>query len=421
MESTNELLPHLFRTEYRKVVSVLCKYFGFAQMEMAEDIASETFLAAAQTWGMEGPPPNPTAWLYHVAKNKARTALQREQLFRSRISPEIRKDAAAADRIALDRAAADPAAEIDLSPQSIDDSELQMMFAICHPLIPPEAQIGLSLRILCGFGIEEIADAFLSNKETINKRLFRAREKLREEKIRIELPDPAAIDTRLGTVLTTIYLLFNEGYYSESSNDILRKDLCLEAMRLCHMLIGNPATDQPRVNALLALMCFHASRFEARVSKTGEIILYDDQDQSLWNTELISQGGHYLHRSARGETLSTYHLEASIAYWSTQKTDSPEKWEQILQLHNQLLRINYSPIAALNRTYALARANGKSEAIVEAEKLKLTDSPYYFALLGELYTGIDNGKARDHFQRAMELAKTEAHRRMMERKTDGLC
>ena len=381
-------------------------------MEMAEDIASETFLAAAQTWGIEGPPPQPTAWLYHVAKNKARTALQREQLFRSRISPEIRKDATTA---------ADPSMEIDLSPQSIDDSQLQMMFAICHPSIPPEAQIGLSLRILCGFGIEEIADAFLSNKETINKRLFRAREKLREEKIRIELPGPAAIDTRLGTVLTTIYLLFNEGYYSESSNDVLRKDLCLEAVRLCHMLTRNPATDQPRVNALLALMCFHASRFEARIGKNGEIILYDQQDQSLWNTDLISEGCYYLKRSAHGETLSTYHLEASIAFWSTQKTDGPEKWEQILQLYNQLLRINYSPIAALNRTYALARANGKEEAIVEAEKLRLTDSPYYFALLGELYTDVDNHKAREHFQRAMELAKTEADRRVMERKTHGLC
>ncbi len=375
-------------------------------MEMAEDIASETFLAAAQTWGIEGPPPNPTAWLYHVAKNKARTALNREQLFRSRISPEIRKEAAAAD----------PSAEIDLSPQSIDDSQLQMMFAICHPSIPPEAQIGLSLRILCGFGIEEIADAFLSNKETINKRLFRAREKLREENIRIELPGPAAIDARLGTVLTTIYLLFNEGYYSESSNDILRKDLCLEAMRLCHMLTRNPATDQPQVSALLALMCFHASRFEARINKNGEIILYDQQDQSLWNTDLINEGGYYLNRSARGETLSTYHLEASIAWWSTQKSDTPEKWEQILQLYNQLLQINYSPIAALNRTYALARANGKTEAIAEAEKLKLTDSPYYFALLGELYTSIDNGKATLHFKRAMELAKTAADRRIMEAK-----
>ena len=383
-------------------------------MEMAEDIASETFLAAAQTWGIEGPPPNPTAWLYHVAKNKARTALQREQLFRSRISREIRKEAA------TDRTTADPSAEIDLSPQSIDDSQLQMMFAICHPSIPPEAQIGLSLRILCGFGIEEIADAFLSSKETINKRLFRAREKLREENIRIELPGPAAIDARLGTVLTTIYLLFNEGYYSESSNDILRKDLCLEAMRLCHMLTRNPATDQPQVSALLALMCFHASRFEARINKNGEIILYDQQDQSLWSTDLINEGGYYLNCSARGETLSTYHLEASIAYWSTQKSDTPEKWEQILQLYNRLLQINYSPIAALNRTYALARANGKEEAIAEAEKLKLTDSPYYFALLGELYTGIDNGKATLHFKRAMELAKTAADRRMMERKMEEI-
>ncbi len=374
-------------------------------MEMAEDIASETFLAAAQTWGLEGPPPNPTAWLYHVAKNKARTTLQREQVFRTNVTPAIK---------GLAPGNSDP--EIDLSPQSIDDSQLQMMFAICHPSIPPEAQIGLALRILCGFGILEIADAFLSNKETINKRLFRAREKLREENIRIELPSPAEITSRLGTVLTTIYLLFNEGYYSESGNAILRKDFCLEAIRLCYMLTGNASTDQPQVNALLALMCFHASRFEARVNNKGDIILYEDQDTTLWNTELISRGGYYLSRAAHGDTLSTYHLEAMIAYWSTQKTDSPEKWENILQLYNQLLQLEYSPIAALNRTYALARANGKQAGIAEAIKLKLIDNHFYFALLGELYTNIDNGKASENFQRAMELARTPADRAMMEKK-----
>lgn len=405
MAFTDTLIPHLFRTEYRKIVSVLCKSFGLAQMEMAEDIASETFLAAAQTWGLEGPPPNPTAWLYHVAKNKARTTLQREQVFRTNVTPAIK---------GLAHGNSDP--EIDLSPQSIDDSQLQMMFAICHPSIPPEAQIGLALRILCGFGILEIADAFLSNKETINKRLFRAREKLREENIRIELPSPAEITSRLGTVLTTIYLLFNEGYYSESGNAILRKDFCLEAIRLCYMLTGNASTDQPQVNALLALMCFHASRFEARVNNKGDIVLYEDQDTTLWNTELISRGGYYLSRAAHGDTLSTYHLEAMIAYWSTQKTDNPEKWENILQLYNQLLQLEYSPIAALNRTYALARANGKQAGIAEAIKLKLIDNPFYFALLGELYTGVDDVHARTHFQRAMELARTPADRAMMEKK-----
>ena len=414
MASTETLIPHLFRTEYRKIVSVLVKTFGFAQIEIAEDIASETFLAAAQTWGLEGPPENPVAWLYHVAKNKSKTLLQRDKLFRSKVSAEIRTGAGAAFE------AAAPDISIDLSPQNIADSQLQMMFAICHPSIPREAQIGLSLRILCGFGIEEIADAFLTNKETINKRLFRAREKLREEKIGIGLPPASEIDSRLETVLTTIYLLFNEGYYSESQNNILRKDFCLEAMRLCHMLVNHAPTDKPPVNALLALMCFHASRFEARLNGHGEIVLYDDQDETLWNGELIAQGVHFSTRAAHGDTLSKYHLEAAIAYWSTRKIDTPEKWESILQLYNRLLQIEYLPIAALNRTFALAKANGKQVAIVEAEKLKLVHNPYYFALLGELYSGIDQEKAREHFGQALELARTPADQQTMRRKIEAL-
>src|SRR5258706_3207186 len=238
-----ELIPHLFRTEYRKIVSALCKRFGFDQMEIAEDIASDTFMTAAQTWGLNGVPQNPAAWLYHVAKNKAKTYLHRNSFFENKIAYEIKKTFSDFHE-----------EEIDLSPQNINDSQLQMMFAICHPSISPEAQIGLSLRILCGFGIEEIADAFLANKETINKRLFRAKEKLREEKIKIELPNPSEIDERLATVLRTIYLLFIEGYYSESQNKVIRKELCFEAMRLCNMLAENKCTNKPRVNALLSLM-----------------------------------------------------------------------------------------------------------------------------------------------------------------------
>jgi RNA polymerase sigma factor (sigma-70 family) len=420
MASTDPLIPHLFRSEYRKIVSVLLKTFGFGQIETAEDLASETFLAAAQTWPLEGPPENPVAWLYHVARNKSKTLLQRDKLFRGKISPELQSGAAAAFGAAATFGAGAAGQEIDLSPQSIADSQLQMMFAICHPSIPRESQIGLSLRILCGFGIEEIADAFLTNKETINKRLYRAREKLREENIAIGMPPPAEIDSRLDTVLTTIYLLFNEGYYSESQNDILRKDFCLEAMRLCHMLIDHPPTDKPPVNALMALMCFHASRFEARTNSRGEIVLYDDQDEALWNGGLIAQGVHFSNRAAHGNTLSKYHLEAAIAYWSTKKIDTPEKWQHILQLYNHLLQIEYSPVAALNRTFALAKANGKQAAIIEAEKLQLVHNPYYFALLGELYTGIEQEKARQHFGRALELAKTPADQQTMRRKLAAL-
>ncbi len=234
-----------------------------------------------------------------------------------------------------------------------------MMFTICNPVIPVEAQIGLALRILCGFGIEEIAEAFLNNKETINKRLFRAKEKLREENIKIELPDEVEIDTRLEAVLITIYLLFNEGYYSSTQNQNLRKELCLEAMRLNYLLLENATTNKPSVNALLSLMCFHASRFEARITESGEHILYENQNRDLWNDDLIAKGNYCLIESAKGQEISKYHLEASIAYWHCTKIETPNKWEIILQLYNRLLHIEYSPIVALNRTYALAKTSGK--------------------------------------------------------------
>lgn len=401
------LIPHLFRTEYRKIVAVLCKRFGFDQIETAEDIAGDTFLTAAQAWGLNGVPAQPVAWLYSVAKNKAKNHLQREGLFENKISPDIKSNAPGSYE-----------ADIDLSPGNINDSQLQMMFVVCHPSISAEAQIGLSLRILCGFGIDEIAAAFLTGKDTINKRLFRAKEKLREEKIQVELPGPAEIGGRLSSVLRTIYLLFNEGYYSVSQNRTLRRELCLEAMRLCTMLVENKSTDTPAVNALLSLMCFHASRFDARLDKQGEIILYEEQDTSLWNTDLISKGGYFLHRATGGDTVSKYHLEAGIAYWNTQKADTKEKWENILQLYNRLLQIDYSPMAALNRTYALSKANGPQEAIAEAEKLQLQDNHFYYSLLGELYTGIDDKKAKQHFEKALSLAKTPADRQAIRRKTD---
>ena len=407
--STDVLLPQLFRTEYRKIVSVLCRYFGFERIEMAEDIASDTFLTASETWGLKGVPPNPTAWLYTVAKNKAKNHLHRTALFDATIAPELRLTTPQAEE-----------ADLDLSPQNINDSQLQMMFAICDPRIPPDAQIGLALRILCGFGIEEIADAFLTNKETINKRLFRAKEKLRAEHITLEPPDPVAVERRLPTVLRTIYLLFNEGYYSVSGNTTLRKELCVEAMRLCTMLVENAETNKPQANALLSLMCFHASRFAARIDANGEVVLYDDQDTNLWDPDLIRKGEYFLNCAATGDTLSAYHLEAAIAYWHTRKSDTKEKWEHILQLYNHLLQIEYSPVAAMNRTYALSKTNGKLEALREAEKLELTDSHFYFLLLGELYTDLDNGKAAESYRRALSLARSEQDRKTIRKKLERI-
>jgi RNA polymerase sigma factor (sigma-70 family) len=409
MPGDRELIPHLFRTEFSKITAVLSKLFGLEHIEIAEDIASDTFLLAAETWGMKGIPENPVAWLYTVAKNRAKDYLKHHHIFMDKVSPGLQQNARANYEV-----------DIDLSEQNITDSQLQMMFAICTPLIPVEAQIGLSLRILCGFGIEEIADAFLSNKETINKRLFRAKEKLRAEKVRLEIPSANEIDRRLEAVLTTLYLLFNEGYYSVSQNTTLRQDLCLEAMRLNFLLVENKNTGKPAVRALLALMCFHASRFEARTGPTGELILYNDQDPTLWNQQLITQGRYYLNLAAEGTAISKYHLEAAIACEHTIKDDSPEKWETILQLYNRLLIVEYSPIAALNRTYALAKADGKEAGIHEAEKLKLVNNHLYFSLLGYLYTGIDDQKALAHQKTALKLAKSEQDKSAIQRNIEKL-
>ena len=409
-----QLIPHLFRTEFRKITAVLCKTFGIEHLEIAEDLASETFLSALETWTYRGIPENPVAWLYTVAKNKTRNYISRNQVFTEKIIHQIKHDVTENEEIA-----------IDLSDKNITDSQLQMLFAICHPSISAEAQIGLSLRILCGFGIDEIANAFLTNKETINKRLSRAKEKLRLEKVKIEPIDigfagDEKVNQRLETVLTTLYLLFSEGYYSESRDTVLREDLCQEAMRLTEILMENQLTNQPSVNALYALMCFHSSRFEARKDETGEIILYHDQDETRWNYELITKGAYYLSLASKGNSISKYHLEASIAYWHTHKADTREKWENILQLYNRLLQIEYSPFAALNRTYALSKANGKQVAIIEAEKLNLTENHFYFTLLGELYTNIDDKKAKQNYERAFALAKTLPEKQTIQKKIDKL-
>jgi RNA polymerase sigma-70 factor (ECF subfamily) len=401
-----ELLPHLFRTEYSKIVAVLCRRFGFTHMEAAEDIASEAFLAAAETWPYKGLPENPVAWLYTVAKNKALNFRARENLYIDKVSRELQREETTPW-------------ELDLSDSNITDSQLQMMFAVCHPSLPPDAQVALALRVLCGFGIEEIANAFLSNKETINKRLHRAKEKLRSGNIAIEFPDATQLKQRSASVLTTLYLLFNEGYYPESGDAVLRKDLCLEAMRLTRLLLDDPRTVAPEVHALMALMCFHASRFDARVDHAGEPILYQDQDESLWNQELIARGTWHLHES-RCENVSKYHLEAGIAFWQTKRIDSDEKWNTVLGLYNQLLILEYSPIAALNRTYALSKVSGTKVAIDAAEKLRLETSPYYFALLGELYKDSDPDRALENFKRALQVAKTPGDRNIIMKKRDAL-
>ncbi|HEX2984254.1 MAG TPA: DUF6596 domain-containing protein, partial [Ignavibacteriales bacterium] len=311
-------------------------------------------------------------------------------------------------------------ADLNFSLENIKDSQLQMLFAICNPAIASEAQIGLALRILCGFGIDEIAEAFLTNKDTINKRLYRAKQKLQSERIEMEMPPESEISKRLDNVLNIIYLLFNEGYYSKTQNQILRKDLCLEALRLGLTLAENERTNLPKTNALIALMCFHASRFGARESGDDALILYEEQNEELWDRELINQGRRFLELSMQGSEVSSYHLEAMIASWHCIKEDTPEKWEDILRLYDKLLLINYSPSAALNRIYALYKAKGREAALCEAGLLKMEDNHFYYVLLGELYRGLNDGKAKESYSRAYSLAKTQIEKDNIQEKIGRL-
>jgi RNA polymerase sigma factor (sigma-70 family) len=402
------LIPHLFRSEFANIVAVMARYFGAANVDAAEDVVSETFVHALETWPYKGIPDNPRAWLYTVAKHKALNVIRRDKNFHEKVTEEIRKSNLASE------------AEIDFSDTNISDSQLQMLFAVCHPAIALDSQVALALRLLCGFGIDEIANAFLTNKDAITKRIYRAKEKLRSEKILIEFPPPPQMSIRIDAVLRTLYLLFSEGYCSESDDSVIREELCIEGIRLTNLLTRSEETNFPAVNALLALMCFHASRLRARKNHGGEIVLYDEQDESLWDQELIARGVYYLHEASQGKAVSKYHLEAAIAWWHTIKKDSQEKWDNILQLYNQLLKVEFSPIAALNRTYALSKVHGNDLAIREAEKLQLNNNQYYFALLGELYKTTDKTASRKNFERALELARTVPARAVITKKMSEL-
>lgn len=392
-------LKSLFKQEFSKMVAVISNHFGLDHIEVAEDVVSDTFLTATETWRANGVPVNPAAWLYTVAKRKALYHFRRNKIFEKKIVPELKT------------ASGDVMPEFDFSNEHIRDSQLQMLFAICDPAIASEAQIALALRILCGFGIDEIAEAFLIGKETINKRLFRAKEKLRTARVTMELPAKSEIVRRLDNVLRIIYLLFSEGYYSTSQNEILRKDFCLEALRLGLSLTEYEPTNLPATNALIALMCFHASRFNARESAENSFILYEDQNEELWDMALIKQGMYYLSRSAKGTSISSYHLEAKIAYWHCSKCDTKEKWEDILSLYNRLLLVNYSPAVALNRGFALYKARGARAALSDIHQLNMEENHFYFLLVGELYVHVDKEKAKQNFEKAYALAKTETEKK----------
>lgn len=403
----NDLLSDLFRQEYLKMMAVLCRCFGLKHIEIAEDIIGETFLRAAENWAINGVPENPAAWLYTVAKNRAKDHLKRVALFETKIAGNINPGTA------------EPEPDVAFETEPVGDSQLAMIFAVCDPGNAVESQICLALQVLCGFSVEEIANAFLTRTETVKKRLHRARTSLRNSHFQIRALSEATITFRLDTVLRTLYLLFNEGYFSKTNDQLIRNELCAEAIRLALVLTENPLTGTVQTKALLALMCYQSSRLNARTSHSGEMVLFEEQDQNLWNKDLVEKGNYYFVNACQGNQASKYHLEAAIAYWHTNAT-APDKWRQILQLYNQLILIEYSPVTALNRAFAFAKVYGPEKAIQQTEKLKLTESDHYHKLLGYLYETINAGKAIDHYRLAVQLTKAKAARQDLEKKIDQL-
>ncbi len=411
MEATrlnnNTLLTELYRQEYLKMIAVLCRHFGLKHIEMAEDVIGETFLKASESWTIAGVPENPVAWLYTVAQNKAKDHFKRATLFDTKIAANIKQNTVESEP------------DVEFGSKPIEDSQLAMIFAVCDPGNSAEGQICLALRILCGFTIEEIANAFLTRTETIKKRLHRAKTSLRNSHFQIGVLTESNIKFRLDNVLKTLYLLFNEGYFSKTNDQLIRNELCAEAIRLTLILTANPLTDTTQTKALLALMCYQSSRLEARTNNSGEIILYDEQDQKLWNKDLIEKGNYYFVQSCQGNQASKYHLEAGIAYWHTKPADR-DKWQHILQLYNQLILIEYSPVTALNRAFAIARVYGHEKAIWETEKLKLIDSDHYHKLLGYLYETADVGKAIEHYGQAAQLTGAKTVKQALNKKIQQL-
>ncbi len=402
--TSQEELSEIFKTEYSNLMAVLSHYYGISDLQLAEDIVSETFLKAMKSWSHKGIPQYPRAWLRKVAQNIFLEELRRKKTFEDKISKEVFSGQQATENI-------------EITEQLIEDSQLRMIFLLCEPELKREAQLCIALRILCGFSTEEIAKALLSNKETVNKRLYRAKKTLQSRLSIDRVLSPADYKERLDNVLRVIYLLFNEGYYSSTVEDNIRHDLCWEAMRLGIFLSKQNNFELAHVHALIALMCFHASRFNARQSGENGDLLYHEQDRSQWDQRLIQKGQYYLRLASEGKIVSKYHLEASIAFWHTREEES--KWEQILMHYNKLLTIEYSPVIAMNRSYALAKAHSPQKAIESASKLELNDNAHYFCLMAELYRmNADTDREIKNLNKALKLAKKENEKELIRRKLE---
>lgn len=407
-----EIAGDLFRHEGARIVAMLTAHLGVQRLELAEDVVQEALVRALQTWPYRGVPENPAAWLTQTAKHLALDTLRREQRWR-----EKEDGIAQAHERWL---AAPPSAEA--SEGTFTDDTLRMMFVCFHPQLSAEAQTALALRTLCGLSPAEISAAFLTSEAAISKRLVRARQRIRELALPFTVPDARELPARLDGVLTTLYLLFNEGYKASIGDRLVREELCHEAIRLARLLAQHPATRQPRTHALLALMLLNAARLPARTDDAGNLLRLHEQDRAMWDQAMIQRGIHCLSLAAAGDALSEYHLEAGIAAChSTAADQASTDWPRILTLYDQLVRLNGSPIAALNRAVAVARVHGSQAGLdaLDAIPGRSTLESYHLfhAVRGTLAAELGrNREAVAHFRKAEALVALPSEREFVARR-----
>jgi RNA polymerase sigma factor (sigma-70 family) len=403
-------VDHLFRYRAGQMIATLTRIFGIEKLDQVEDAVQEAMIRALRVWPHQGIPDNPLAWLIQVAKNSMFDRLRRDG--RMQHAPDGTKDSI--DSLLQFSAETDAAFA-----NEIRDDQLQMIFTCCHPMIPEDGQIALTLKTMGGFSISEIARAFLSQEPAIAKTLARAKQRLREFNIKLEMPPPNKLPARLESVLKVIYLMFNEGYSALEGEELVRTDLCREAIRLCELLAGHPVTGVPKVHALAALLLFQGARLTARCDAAGELLLLSEQDRSLWDRTMINRGLYRLRESASGDQISDYHLEAEIASCHALAASfTATDWRRVLDCYEELLKRKPSPVVALNRIVALAQVDGAEAGLVELDKLAqdraLRNYYPFYAARGELMREAGNkSEAIDAYQKALSLTSSEPIRRFL--------
>jgi RNA polymerase sigma-70 factor (ECF subfamily) len=409
-EPVAPLVEHFFRREAGRLVSVLTRIFGWRNFELVEDMVQATLVDALHSWRVRIPD-NPSGWVHRVAKNKILDALRRDS-----IGQRVREEWAARHQTH-----AEGLDELFLDDQ-IEDSQLRMMFACCHPRLARENQLALTLKTLCGFGNSEIARALLVGEETVKKRLQRATRDLSEHHVVLEPPAAGDLVQRLDSVHQVLYLLFNEGYSSSDGETAIRVDLCEEAARLCYLLCTHPRCSTPATNALMALMLLHAGRLDARLDQRGSYLLMEEQDRSKWDRRLIGRGQEFLEQSAEGTVISPFHLEAAIAWHHcSAKSYAETNWPAILCLYDALLTLHHSPVYLLNRAIVLAQIEGPQAGIgaliAAGHDPALRHYHLFDASLGELYRRAgDLDQARKYLQAASQKTSSPFDREVIERR-----